>query len=152
MQYMDKSLSGRGAESRYKRPNFPMEFKRQLAEQSFEPGASVALIARQNDVNANLLFRWRHQYLDGAFGLPTVQAAVSVTESQPPALLPVSIVEDAPATMPATRPSATENTRAESGVCEVDFEHAVLRVRGEVSPNVLRLLIRELSRLPETAR
>lgn len=104
---MDKSLSGRGAESRYKRPNFPMEFKRQLAEQSFEPGASVALIARQNDVNANLLFRWRHQYLDGAFGLPTVQAAVSVTESQPPALLPVSIVEDAPATTPATRPSAT---------------------------------------------
>ena len=53
---MDKSSNGRGAEGRYKRPNFPMEFKRQLAEQSFEPGTSVALIARQNDVNANLLF------------------------------------------------------------------------------------------------
>ena len=84
-----------------------MEFKRELAEQSFELGASVALIARQNAVNANLLFRWRHQYLDGAFGLPTVQAAVPVTESQPPALLPVSIVEDAPATTPTTCPSAT---------------------------------------------
>lgn len=149
---MDKSLSGRGAEGRYKRPNFPMEFKRQLAEQSFEPGASVALIARQNDVNANLLFRWRHQYLDGAFGLPTIQPAAPVAESQPPALLPVSIVEDAPAATPATYPSVTEDTRAEPGVCEVDFEHARPRVRGEVSPSVLRLLIRELSRLPETAR
>ena len=144
---MDKSLSKRGAEGRYKRLNFPMKFKRQLAEQSFEPGASVALIACQNDVNANLLFRWRHQYLDGAFDLPTVQVAVPITESQPR-----SIVEDAPAPMPATRPSVTENTRAESGVCEVDFEHAVLRVRGEVTLSVLRLLIRELSRLPETAR
>jgi transposase len=57
MQYVDKSLSGCGAEGRYKRPNFPMEFKRKLAEQSFEPGASVALIAHQNDFNANLLIR-----------------------------------------------------------------------------------------------
>jgi transposase len=152
MQYMDKSSNGRGAEGRYKRPNFPMEFKRQLAEQSFEPGASVALIARQNDVNANLLFRWRHQYLDGAFGLPTIQPATPVTESQAPTLLPVSIVEDAPATTPATRSSIAEDTRAEYGVCEVDFDHARLRVRGEVSPSVLRPLIRELSRLPETAR
>ncbi|WP_404615157.1 transposase [Caballeronia udeis] len=56
MQYKDKSSNGRGVEGRYKRPNFPMEFKRQLAEQSFEPGACVALIARQNDVNANRLF------------------------------------------------------------------------------------------------
>lgn len=152
MQYVDKSLSGCGAEGRYKRPNFPMEFKRQLAEQSFEPGASVALIARQNDVNANLLFRRRDQYLDGAFGLPTVQAAAPVTENQAPTLLPVSIVEDAPATTPPTQVSVTEDARAESGVCEVDFDHARLRVRGEVSPSVLRLLIRELSRLPETAR
>jgi hypothetical protein len=30
--------------------------------------------------------------------------------------------------------------------------HARLRVRGELSQSVLRLLIRELSRLPETAR
>lgn len=84
MQYLDKSWSGRGDERRYKRLNIPMKFKRQLAEQSFEHGPSVALIARQNDVNANLLFRWRHQYLDGAFGLRTVQLATPVTESQAP--------------------------------------------------------------------
>lgn len=42
---VDDELSGRGNSAPYKRPNVPMEFKRQLAEQSFEPDASVVLIA-----------------------------------------------------------------------------------------------------------
>ncbi|WP_416360448.1 transposase [Burkholderia orbicola] len=53
-----------------KRPNFADEFKRALVEQTFEPGASVSLVSRRNDVNTNLLFRWRRQYLEGAFGPP----------------------------------------------------------------------------------
>jgi transposase len=71
---VDDVLSGRGNCGTCKRPNLPMKFKRQLAEQSFEPGASVTLIARQNDINANLLFKWRRQYLESAYGLPTVTA------------------------------------------------------------------------------
>ena len=54
---VDKTLRARTADGAYKRPNFPTEFKRQLVEQSLEPGASVALIARRNDINANLLFK-----------------------------------------------------------------------------------------------
>ncbi|WP_415873368.1 transposase, partial [Burkholderia ubonensis] len=53
-----------------KRPNFADEFKRALVEQTFEPDASVSLVARCNDINTNLLFRWRRQYLEGAFGPP----------------------------------------------------------------------------------
>ncbi|WP_143188550.1 transposase, partial [Burkholderia ubonensis] len=34
-----------------KRPNFADEFKRALVEQTFEPDASVSLIARCNDIN-----------------------------------------------------------------------------------------------------
>lgn len=34
--------------------------------ESFEPGASVSLVARRHDVNANLLFTWRRRY--GACG------------------------------------------------------------------------------------
>jgi transposase len=37
------------------------------------------------------------------------------------------------------------NTVVEN-VCEVVFSNACLRIRGEVSPATLRLLIRELSR------
>jgi transposase len=42
-----------------KRPNFPREFKRELVEQTFDPGVSVSLVARRNDINTDLLFRWR---------------------------------------------------------------------------------------------
>ncbi|MFT0174827.1 transposase [Paraburkholderia mimosarum] len=56
---MDETWDERATGSAYKRPNFPIEFKRRLVEQSYEAGASVALIARSNDINTNLLFKWR---------------------------------------------------------------------------------------------
>ncbi|GHO14528.1 hypothetical protein MY011_48630 [Escherichia coli] len=34
-------------------------------EQSLQPGACVAQIARENGINDNLLFNWRHQYRKG---------------------------------------------------------------------------------------
>ena len=30
--------------------------------ESYQPGVSVSLVARRNDVNANLLFTWRRRY------------------------------------------------------------------------------------------
>ena len=33
--------------------------KRRIAELTFEPGASVAVVARANGVNANQVFKWR---------------------------------------------------------------------------------------------
>jgi transposase-like protein len=33
--------------------------KRRIAVLTFEPGASVALVARAHDVNANQVFKWR---------------------------------------------------------------------------------------------
>jgi len=50
-----------------RRPNFPPEFKRKVVEATFQSGASVSLIAREHDVNANLVFRWRQQYQEGLF-------------------------------------------------------------------------------------
>jgi transposase len=139
---VDETTSGRASGGAYKRPNFPTEFKRHLVELSYEPGASVALIARENDINANLLFKWRRQYLEAAYGLPTLpEHAKPATGSEIPALLPVNIVPDTPA--PATTPNASESL---SNVFEIEFERACLRIRGAVSPDTLRLLIRELSR------
>ncbi|MDR5785505.1 transposase [Caballeronia sp. LP003] len=57
---------------RSKRPNFSVEFKRQIVEATLKPGASAALIAREHDVNANLLFKWGRHYLAGDFGMPDV--------------------------------------------------------------------------------
>ncbi|EBT5401290.1 transposase [Salmonella enterica] len=50
---------------RPRRPNFPYKFKIALVEQSLQPGACVAQIARENGINDNLLFNWRHQYRNG---------------------------------------------------------------------------------------
>jgi transposase len=39
--------------------------KRRIAEQTFEPGASVALVARAHGVNANQVFKWRRELKRG---------------------------------------------------------------------------------------
>jgi transposase len=144
---VDNTLKARAAGGAYKRPNFPTEFKRRLAEQSFEPGASVALIARANEVNANLLFKWRRQYLQGAYGIPSrPNPTISDPARKSAPLLPVSIVADTAKSTPVTvRDAGSVNTVVEN-VCEVVFSNACLRISGEVSPATLRLLIRELSR------
>jgi transposase len=139
---VDDTSKARVAGGTYKRPNFPAAFRRRLVEESLEPGASVALIARRNDINANLLFKWRRQYLKAEHGRPTSpERAAPEPERETPLLLPVSIVAQTPA--PATTVNAGEPLE---NVCEVEFDRARLRIRGDVSPVTLRLLIRELSR------
>ena len=39
--------------------------RRAIVEETLKPGASVALVARAHDVNANQIFKWRRQYRDG---------------------------------------------------------------------------------------
>lgn len=74
-----------------------------------EPDALVALIARQNDINANLLFEWRRHYLEGADGLATEAAAVAAPQETQTALLSAGVVEDPPKSLPA-----------DDRVCEVE--------------------------------
>ena len=44
------------------RSKYTTEFKLGLVRESLKPGSSVNKLARQNDVNANMLFRWRKEY------------------------------------------------------------------------------------------
>jgi hypothetical protein len=82
---------------------------------------------------------WRRQYLQGAFGAPHPAHARQEPEGDVAPLLPVSIVTEGEASMPM-REAVSENA------CEIEFDRARLRIRGNVSPDMLRLLIRELSR------
>ncbi|WP_301233178.1 IS66-like element accessory protein TnpA [Pandoraea cepalis] len=139
---MDKALRVRRAGPTYKRPNFPLDFKRRLVEQSYEPGASAARVARANDINANLLFKWRRQYLAGAYG--TLALPGHTTPTAEAQLMPVTVMEEVRASMPDE--PAREAAPIFDGHCDIEFEHARLRIRGDVSPAILTLLIRELSR------
>ena len=49
-----------------KRRRWPEALKRQLVAETFEPGASVSIVARRHDVNANQLFSWRRRFAGSA--------------------------------------------------------------------------------------
>ena len=60
------------------------EFKQELMERSLAPGASVAAIAQEAGVNANLLFNWRRLHLQAL--------AQAIGGTAAPVLLPVTVV------------------------------------------------------------
>ena len=52
-----------GATTRQRRRRYEKAFKEALVEKTLVPEASVARVAREHDINANQLFKWRRQYL-----------------------------------------------------------------------------------------
>lgn len=63
--------------------NYPLEFKRKLAQQACEPGVSVAQLALQHELNANMVFKWRRQLRAGLFGQPGLVAVTLAPSPQP---------------------------------------------------------------------
>ena len=69
------------------------EERRRIVAESFEPGASVSVVARRHDVNANLLFTWRRRYgteVQGSGGsamfVPAVIANDGMAQAAAPAV------------------------------------------------------------------
>lgn len=50
---------------RKKSPNYPVEFKIKMVELSHRPDISVAQLAREHEINDNLLFKWRQYWREG---------------------------------------------------------------------------------------
>jgi transposase len=122
------------------RPNYPVEFKRRLAAAACEAGVSVSKLAMANEVNANMVFKWRREYRAGLFEdltesgtalLPVVLAESSLMAVQ--GLVPV-------AEMPLVRPGPT----ATSSAIEVIFADAVIRVHKGVDEALLRTIFQSL--------
>ena len=73
---------GAGARLRRRRRRWSAEEKQQIVAESFQPGASLAEVARRHDVNANLVFTWRRH----AGGKPAPENSIE--------LVPVSITPE----------------------------------------------------------
>jgi transposase len=103
---------------------WPEALKRQIVDETLEPGASVSIVARRHDVNANQLFQWRRELL------PKEPSEVENDQMVPVEIVPV----------PARR---ERRRRAEpSGFIEIEFGNgARVCVRGEVAPRTLRQVI-----------
>lgn len=97
--------------------------KRRIVEATLVAGTSVARVAREHGVNANLVFGWRRQYQRGLLG---GQVA--------PTLVPVKVAE-APAEAHAAPPVAP------SGCIQIQLPKGRLRIDGPADPASLRLIL-----------
>ena len=120
MHIMDKQV----VRAPRRRREHSAEFKRDLVARSLESGVSVAAIAMDNGINANLLFGWRRRYLESL-----AQAEPTRLRSPAAVLLPVSIeagpreVHCAPPVPPA-RTGATVHLTEAAQAARVRQENA----------------------------
>jgi transposase len=131
---MDKRVTS----GRVRRRKHDEALKRELVARSLQPGASVAAIAQDNGINANLLFNWRRLHLRSG-------AVVAAASSPPgPVLLPVTVQEPMATTATTATRTAGAPTRMPSGVIEIDIGPARVRVRGVVDEATVRCVLHAL--------
>jgi len=111
--------------------------RRQIVEETLKPGASVSLVARAHDVNANQVFKWRKQYQQGRLELDAETT-----------LLPVKVLDGTQAVQPtAERKSGQRRSgQRRSGIIDIDLGHARVRIEGTADPECIRAALEGLIR------
>ena len=104
------------------------EERRQIVEETLQPGASVAVIARQHGVNANQVFHWRKLYREGRLEVGPAAAQ----------LVPVRISE--------VVSGGQAPTKFYAGVIVVEIGRTRIRVEGAVDADSLRLILERVGR------
>jgi transposase len=102
-----------------KRRRWPEALKRQLVAESLEPGASVSIVARRHDINANQLFKWRNELGGRSTGAEASLVPVSVV----PEAIAGSVLGPGPVAPAAAIPARIEIALA--GGVRVRIEGAV---------------------------
>ena len=108
------------------------EERRRIVEETLKPGASVALVARANGVNANQVFKWRRQYRKGRLDIDTAAA-----------LVPVKVSNAIPSIQPTT---GRKSKKRKSGIIDIDLGHARVRIEGMADPECVRVVLEGLAR------
>lgn len=89
-----------------RRRRWPETLKREIVAATLRPGASVSVVARQFDVNANQVFSWRRRYGDTREPSPRPSSASG--------LVPVTVT-----TEPESEASVSSSSMV-SGVIEIE--------------------------------
>jgi transposase len=108
------------------------EERRRIVEETLKPGASVALVARANGVNANQVFKWRRQYQKGRLDIDTAAT-----------LVPVKVADAIPSVQRTRR---RKSKARKSGIIDIDLGHARVRIEGAVDPECVRAALEGLAR------
>lgn len=100
--------------------NYPLEFKRQLAQQACDSTVSVSQLALQHGLNTNMLFRWRRQLKAGLLEQAN--------------LVPVTLAQTSPISkgLPG------------SGMIEIRIGETAVRIEGSPDPATLMLILKGL--------
>lgn len=124
-EIMDTSLR---AKRRHK--VWPEALKREIVAACLVPGASVSVVARQYDVNTNMVFTWRKLY----GGVP---------ETVAPQLLPVVVTPD----LPAAAPPASSAGLHSAGLIEIELPGGYrVRIGSNIKAAALRVVLDALER------
>ena len=109
--------------------------KRRIAELTFEPGASVALVARAHGVNANQVFKWRRALKRGELSEPAAEST---------ALLPVTVSSPCEAVSAKGEVEAKEQSTP-GGSIHIEFPgRAMISVERGADPSLLRSILESL--------
>jgi len=127
----EQAIEVRGRES--KRRFRTVEEKRRIVEETLQPGASVARVARAHGVNANQVFGWRRLYQQGR---------LERRATETPGLLPVRVI--GASGIEAARSTGTQTRRTPSGMIQVELPRGHLRVAGRVDAEALRVVLEKL--------
>ena len=106
-----------------------------------QPGASIARIAREHGVNANMVHYWRKLYREGRLGQNNTTSVH---------LLPVSVSEAAPSSVvqSATTLSAAAAVvpASTAGAIYIEFAKIHLRIENGADAALLRVVLETLQR------
>ena len=130
------------AEVEYRKPQRrSIAEKRRIVELAMQPGASVARVAREHGVNANMVHYWRNLYRQGRLGEKLTDSIrllpVSVSESPAPAVVESATkLSPTPALLPASA----------AGSIYIEFAKIHLRIESGADAAPLRVVLESLQR------
>jgi transposase len=129
-------------EGRKSRRFWSLAEKRRIVTETLVPGASVSVVARRHDVNANQVFKWRRELTAGDR---------SALPAPPCEFVPIGVFTEMESEAPAAahddgrRPDATAMPTARSGLMEIDLLSGLcLRVDASVDERALCRVLRAL--------
>mgnify|MGYP006265966561 CR=1 FL=1 len=131
---MDTNEEHTGSAGGGRRRHFTVGYKRRMVEETLAEGASVSVVARRHDVNANQLFKWRKRYREGLLE--------ETTGTSPAALVPIQVAD----TQVAAAAELQRSPRPGDRELEITLSggHRVV-VRGEADSAALRMVLEVLS-------
>lgn len=112
-----------------KRRQYSVAEKRRIVEESFQPGFSVARVARAHGINANQVFSWRRLYQRGRLG-------GNVRPAPAAELLPVTITDSPASPIPTAAASSVP-----AGTIQLQLPRGRLRIEGTADPHCLRVVL-----------